>query len=335
MVQATCHTRACVLLVATLLSTATEVAIAQGPVAAMFSDDEKRGKALAGSFLRVELPPTKTAGLPLHVYLSAGDLGRAFDRPEFRPDGAIVPTNTDLLVTAPSPATQQVLITRVQKHPDIMRDLQDQIEVRRKQPTAASGKEAGLLHIGIDSFVAHLPRSTNKQQSEGAFPKVVCLIATDFAKGGAIDRRELFTQDRVRKGIAGCLAALDALGVQSIALPLMGAASSGTQAKDAMYEGQRMLKECRLLNSLAGIALGIHDFASRRRNIREIGIIQWDQEIDGMFSVPSGSRFAESAQAAYRLFAEQIKAASRKGLNGEKMTASDVDGYCNAVFSPQ
>jgi hypothetical protein len=337
MVQGTRHTRACVLLVCTLLSLAAGVVIAQqqSPVAAMFGDDEKRGKALALSFLRVELPPATAAGMPLQIYLTAGDLERAFDRPEFRPDGAIVPTNTDLSITAASPATQRVLIDRVQKHPEIMRDLQDQITERRKQTTAASGKEAGLLRIGMDTFVAQLPRRADKRQSEAPFPKVVCLIATDFAQGGAIDRRELFTQDRVRKGIAGCLAALDASGVRSLAVPLMGAASSGTQAKDAMYEGQRLLKECRLLNSLAGIALGIHDFAPGRRNIREIGIVQWDQEIDGMFSVPAGSRFAESAQAAYRLFAEQIKVASRKGLNGEKTTASDVDGYCNAIFSAQ
>ena len=91
---------------------------------------------------------------------------------------------------------------------------------------------------------------------------MVCLIATDFAKGGAVDRRELFAQDRMRKGIAGCLAALDAAGVQSVVLPLLGAASSGTQTDDARFEGQRVLKECRLINSTAGIVLGIHDFAA-------------------------------------------------------------------------
>ena len=158
-------------------------------------------------------------------------------------------------------------------------------------------------------------------------------MATDFAKGGAIDRRELFAQDRVRKGIAGCLTALDAAGVQSLVLPLMGAATSGTQAKDPVFEGQRVLKECRLLNSVAGISLGIHDFAPSRRNIREIGIIQWDQEIEEMFSLPKGTRLAQTAQNVYRTYTDQIKLALRKGLAGEKTTASDVDGSCSPIFS--
>jgi hypothetical protein len=114
-------------------------------------------------------------------------------------------------------------------------------------------------------------------------------------------------------------------------MPLMGAASSGTQAADAAYEGQRVLKECRLLNSLAGIALGIHDFAPGRRHVREIGIVQWDQELTGMFGLPEGSRLA---QTAYRMFSEQLKVAFRKGLAGEKTTASDVAGSCSAIFAP-
>ena len=116
-----------------------------------------------------------------------------------------------------------------------MRDLAEQIAARRKQsPTTADG----VMSIGVDSFVALLPRP-GRAAASGAFPKTVCLVATDFAKGGAIDRRELFAQDRVRKGIAGCLTALDAAGAQSLVLPLMGAASSGTQSKDAAFEGQR------------------------------------------------------------------------------------------------
>ncbi len=295
----------------------------------MFSDDQKRGEAIALSFGTAELPATGAATFPAQIYLTGGDLERAFDQSQFRPDAAIVPTNTDLLVTAPSPGTQQVLVQRVRKQADVMRDLQDQIDARRKQSPAA-----GVLNIGVDWFVARLPRGGNRPAG-GAFPGVVCLVATDFAKGGAIDRRELFAQDRVRKGIAGCLTALDAAGVQSLVLPLMGAATSGTQAKDPVFEGQRVLKECRLLNSVAGISLGIHDFAPSRRNIREIGIIQWDQEIEEMFSLPKGTRLAQTAQNVYRTYADQIKLALRKGLAGEKTTASDVDGSCTPIFTAQ
>ena len=187
------------------------------------------------------------------------------------------------------------------------------------------------MTIGVDAFLAELPR--NAKQSAGAFPRVVCLVATDFAKGGAIDRREFFTQDRVRKGIAACLTALDAAGVQSVVMPLMGAASSGTQSKDTQYKGQRLLKECRLLNSVAGIALGFHDYAANRRNIREIGLVQWEQEITDMFSVPAGSRAAESAQRAYLTYADQIRLAFTKGLAGQHMTAGDLNGNCNTTFN--
>jgi hypothetical protein len=332
MAQGIRYTRAFLLLIAALLALSAGVAIAQqGPVAAMFSDDQKRGDAIALSFATAEMAPTATAGFPSQIYLTGGDLERAFDESRFRPDAAIVPTNTDLVITAPSPATQRVLIERVRRQSAVMRDLEDQIAARRKQ-SPASGQQAIPLNIGLDSFVAQLPRQGNKQAG-GAFPKVVCLIATDFATGGAIDRRELFAQDRVRKGIAGCLTALDNAGAQSLVLPLMGAATSGTQAKDPVYEGQRVLKECRLLNSVAGIALGIHDFAPSRRSIREIGIIQWDQELAEMFSLPKGTRLAQTAQNAYRVYADQIKLALQKGLAGEKMTSTDVDGSCTAILN--
>src|SRR5262249_30224309 len=98
--QGTRHTCTFAFLIGIFLSMLAGVAVAQQPVAAMFSDGQKRDASLALSFLTVDLPATKGAGFPVHVYLSAGDLERAFDRPEFRPDAAIVPTNTDLLMTA-------------------------------------------------------------------------------------------------------------------------------------------------------------------------------------------------------------------------------------------
>jgi hypothetical protein len=324
-------TRVDVLVLAACLAALAVVARAQqAPVAAMFGDDQKRDQNLAPSFLVVDLPGSKTGSAPPKVYLSAGDLVRAFDRPEFRPDGAIAPTNAELQVDAPSPATQRVLFDRIRKFPAVARDLQDQIEAYRKKHPAASG-HPGVMTIGVDAFLAELPR--NAKQSAGPFPRVVCLIATDYARGGAIDHRQFFTQDRARKGIAACLTALDAAGVQSVVLPLMGAASSGTQSKDTQYEGQRLLKECRLLNSVAGIVLGFHDYAANRRNIREIGIVQWEQEITDMFSVPAGSRAAESAQRAYLIYADQIRLALEKGLAGQHMTPSDLNGACNTTFN--
>ena len=307
----------------------------QGPVAAMFGDDQKRGDSIALSFATAELPATGTASVPLQIYLTGGDLERAFDVARFRPDAAIVPTNTDLDITAALPGTQQVLIERVRRQRAVLTDVQEQIALRRKQPSSASGGQQGLLDIGEDWFVVQLPRSTSGKPSGGSFPRLVCLIPTEFSKGGAIDRRELFSQDRARKGVAGCLTALDAAGAQSLVLPLMGAASSRTQANDPVYEGQRVLRECRQLNSLAGIALGISDFAASRRNLKEIGIIHYDQEIIEMFSLPKGTRLAQTAQNAYRTFSDQIKLALRKGLAGEKTTSTDIEGGCTTILNVQ
>jgi hypothetical protein len=303
----------------------------RAPLAALYNADQQRDRLLAPSFLQVGLPATTTAPFPVQLYLMAGDLERVFDRPEFRPDAAIIPTNTDLQLTAPAPATQRVLIARVAKQPETMRDLTEQAETRRKALAGKSGASEPL-QIGIDTFVARLSRP-GQAAGTAPFPQSACFIATDFAKGGAIDRRELFAQDRVRKGIADCLSALDAAGAQSVVLPLVGAASAGTQANDALFEGQRTLMECRLINATAGAALGIHDFGARRRNIREVALVQWDQELSRMFKVDAGSRAEKAAQAAYRLYTDQIKLAFRKGLAGEKTTQSDVSGSCKDILN--
>lgn len=323
------HARSRALLLGTFASlSAGIVAAPQGPapVAAMYGDDQLRNKAITLGFQTATLPPASTATFPAQIYLTQGDLQRAFDEGRFRPDGAIVPTNTELRLTAPSPATQRVLIDRIQQQPAAMKALQDQADARRGRGPS------GGLEIGVDSFAAQLPASGGPAPP---FPRNVCLIPTDFANGGAIDRRELFAQDRMRKGIAACLTALDAAGAQSIVVPLVGAASSGTQSNDPQYEGQRVLMECRLTNAVAGITLGIHDFAASRRSIREIGIIQWEQEILGMFGATRGNPMSRAAQTAYRTYTNQVKQAMKNGLAGQKTAASDVAGACSGILNPR
>jgi hypothetical protein len=324
--------RAVVLAAFTMAVLAAVVAAQTGPVATMYSADQRRVPSRAQSFERVELAAPAAGGAPLQVYLSAGDLERAFDTAAYRPDAAVVPTNTSLQITASSPSTQRVLIDRVQKDPGALRDLETQIAARLKEPAPTTNGEPGALRIGEDSFVARLRTPAAGVQAQGAFPASVCLVATEFEAGGAIDRRELFFQDRVRKGIAACLDALDRAGAKSMVLPLMGASSSTFQRNDPRFEGQRALKECRLINSTAGIALGIHDFAARRHNLREIGVLQWDKEIAEMFEVPSGSPEARSAEAAYRIYAEQIAQAFRRGLDGQKTLSGDLNGSCGAIL---
>ena len=316
------HPRTAAAILLGALASLGPVTIAQEkPVAAMYAADQKRVRSLAQSFASIDVRPGAADGAPLQVYLSAGDLERAFDTAAFRPDAAIIPTNPGLVLGAASPATQLVLTQRVRRRADVMRDFEQQAAERRK---------AGELQIGVDSFVAHLPRGGNATAA-GAFPRVVCLLPTDYAVGGAVDQRQLFTQDRVRKGIASCLSALDAAGMRSVVMPLMGASSREEQSRDPIYEGQRLLKECRLINSVAALALGIHDFSAARKNIGEVGIVQWDREITGMFD-PGGSRIMRTA---YETYAAQVTAALRKGLGGEKTTAQDVGGSCAATFSAQ
>jgi len=320
------------LLLGTLISLAAGVVTAQvqGPIAAMYADDQVRGKEIALGFFTASVPPNTSAPLPAQVYITLGDLQRAFDIERFRPDAAIVPTNTELQLTAASPATQRVLVERVQKQPAIMKTLQAQVDERRAEKSPRG--QAGGLEVGVDHFLAQLATANS---TANAFPRTVCLIATDFPDGGAIDRRELFAQERLRKGIAGCLTALDSAGAQSVVVPLVGAASSGTQARDPQYEGQRVLMECRLINALAGITLGIHDFAATRRNVKEIGVVEWDQEILQMFGTRPGAAMSRAAQSAYRTYTNEAKVAVRNGLAGQKTTAGDVSGNCSGIFTGQ
>ena len=139
MAQRKRNTRTFILLIVSVISLTFGQALAQqGPVAFMFGDDQKRGEEIALSFATTEMAPTATAAFPSKIYLTGGDLERAFDTPRFRADAAIVPTNPALDITASSPATQRVLIDRVRKQSAVMRDLQEQIAAHRKQSPAAA-----------------------------------------------------------------------------------------------------------------------------------------------------------------------------------------------------
>ena len=133
---------------------------------------------MALSFATAEIEPTASAEFPLQIYLTAGDLGRALDRTgvstrrghradQYRTadDGSIA-------------ATQRVLIERVHRQSSVVRDLEEQIAARKKQSPATPD---GIMNVGVDTFVALLPRS-GRAPASGAFPESVCLVATDFAR---------------------------------------------------------------------------------------------------------------------------------------------------------
>src|SRR3954447_1931055 len=133
-----------------LLSVGSAIA-QQGPVAAMYADDQQRGKAVAVGFATGSIPAAGSVPSG-QIYLTTGDLQRAFDTARFRPAAAIVPTNTELQIAAKSPATQQVLIDRVRLEPDVMRALQDQIDSRH-----------GVLDVGVGTFMARLSTDGGRQ----------------------------------------------------------------------------------------------------------------------------------------------------------------------------
>jgi hypothetical protein len=62
-------------------------------------------------------------------------------------------------------------------------------------------------------------------------------------------------------------------------------------------------------------------------------VVQWDQEVSGMFTVPAGSSAEKLAQLAYRGYAEQVQEAFRKGLSGQKTTSSDLKGSCGGILN--
>ena len=158
------------------------------PVAAMFRDDLKREQALGLSFQPIELPAVGAVP-PLQVYLSVGDLERAFDTPGLRPSAAIVPTNTGLVVTAASPSSQRVLMQRIQRMPAVMADLQGRIGLRRSQ---AASKDGNVLEIGVDAFLAELPRKSQNSRLVSA------LGVPD--RHGLSDRRRRRSARAVRAG---------------------------------------------------------------------------------------------------------------------------------------
>ena len=99
--------RAGVLLLGALLFVRPSlIAATQGPVAAMYADDQARGNAIPQGFAAASLPASGNAPATAQIYLTTGDLQRAFDEARFRPGAAIVPTNTELQLTARAPAEQ-------------------------------------------------------------------------------------------------------------------------------------------------------------------------------------------------------------------------------------
>jgi hypothetical protein len=103
MTQRSCLVSALVLLVLAGLTATT--AQERRPVAALHAAEQQRERALAASFTTIDVMAVNSVRSPLQVSLTAGDLERAFDTPAFRPDAAIIPTNTELVLASENPTT--------------------------------------------------------------------------------------------------------------------------------------------------------------------------------------------------------------------------------------
>ena len=172
----------------------------QGPVAAMFADDQKRNASLAQSFTTAELPATSGASVPLQRVPQRRRSRAGLRRiriPSRRDDCPHQHRPADRGTGAGDPArADRSRSETAGRHAE---------PGRPGRSAPATGVSTNRRRAGPPShrhrFVRGAP-GAGRRCPAGAFPKAACLVATDFANGGAVDRRELFLQDRMRQGIS-------------------------------------------------------------------------------------------------------------------------------------
>jgi len=256
-----------------------------------------------------------------------GDVAEAFDSGARQVDAAIMPTNNKLEMLAAYPTTQAALVKRVSSHGIALGSL-----VQSAKARALDG-----MIMAIDTFPVELwPKSAPTTPHE--FPHYACFIATDEPDSGSINMRDLFYQRLIAKGIEGCLSWLDEKGAKSVVMPLIGSASGGTSAVQLKDPKQRYLLQCRLINSISGIGLGVNGFLKSRKSIREIGIVQWKRDMEKQFPpVPAtsmGGPIVDRWANAIAQYGDLARTTLTKALSGKPVKAGDLpkeDG-CNSIF---
>lgn len=323
--------------IAALLVASGAFAQISPPVKAAFIDGQNKAQFLARSFVEESLQQPPGTMQPLKIYWTAGIIEPFFDDPLFRADGAIMPTNTALNLSATYPGTQQILIKRVENGGEF-NNLYNQVKSHRYKINPQASNDTPVLTLGTDIFTAKLapsPKVTDAQSKK--FPSFVCLIATDTVDGKGYQLRDFLEQERLREGIRACLDDLDRKKVRSVVMPLIGAASYATAAPNQNLDRrQRELLRCRLVNSISGIALGISDFAPSRRSILEIGVVQWDRDIERMFRPPQGTtdvREKKLLEVEYTKYATRVKDVIARKLNGDPKDADkEQKRDCNQIL---
>lgn len=293
------------------------------PLRAAYDFARDNHRDLQFSF-RIDLVKTAPKQDDLPVYFLAGRLEDLFDNPQHRPDAVILPTNAGLDLSKAFPTTQKrVLAPRLEVSPP------DFNRVQAEMRACVSERKSKRLELATDFCGIHLQSDPSGPLK---MPALACLIATDEPGGGsgAMEQRDLYTQARVAQGIEKCLRWLDEQKARSVVLPQIGAASGWTGESHIPGLGKRNLLQCRLLNSIAGIGLGIAKGAANLTSLREIALVQYDDDFRKQLEdVP-----AEQRDKAYRIYANQAETAWVRALRGEGVEAKDldIDQNCNVLF---
>ncbi len=302
-------------LVVGLLLSARASSGADQPVRQLYLDAKTNAPLLNRSFSTYR--PQGSSNLD--VYLFPSDVELALDKREFRPDAMIMPTNDELLFEAEFPGTQKLLVGKLKR---------DSTTFERVVSEAKSYmKDRKKLIIATDAYYIQLkPNGAAPGTVNQPFPSFVCLIATDEKEGGSIAVKftPLLTQFKVKEGIQKCLAWLDAQGVKSVVMPLIGSRGGTRKGGSLTEENERKWMQCRHLNSIAGIGLGISDFLPKLNHIQEIGVVQYTGDLKTMFPLlytashtgTSGELRRGAGTKAYNEYAAYASKTFQKALVG-------------------
>jgi len=136
----------------------------------------------------------------------------------------------------------------------------------------------------------------------------------------------------IQRGIKSsdtCLLDLDSRGAKSIAMPLIGAASAwtvGRPGSDADFE----FRQCRMINSIAGVGLGLYQFLPNRKSIEEVGIVQWTVDLERQY--PRGTE--ESGKESVAEYGSRVVATLDSAIKGKMAVplGSGREKDCNLIY---
>jgi hypothetical protein len=309
--------------VSILLALATAISASAGPIKALYLEQRDQEKRWIRLYADQPVAPPASASAPAQrvqtrVYLYVGSIEQSFDQGEKQADAVILPTNDQLKLEGRYPETQRVLMTRVFADYKLKEAVGTELREKRKHRLSMAN-EPVVLELWSSAVPAKTP----------SFPRYVCLIATDESTSGSGAYREFFSQRLIAEGIRDCLLNLDSKGVKSVVLPLIGSASAWTEGKPGSKQ-DRAFRQCRMINSIAGIGLGLYQFLPNRKAIEEIGVVQWTTDLERQYQ-PGTDMTTQASIAEYGSRAiETLKTT----VNGQMAvpTKGGPEDDCHAIY---